>query len=68
MKLKRKLRKDEDVHHKDRNKLNFKLRNLIVLGHAEHGWVSAKQHWYMKQQETRDRKEWDEYFSTDTGS
>jgi hypothetical protein len=46
--LRRQLRKDEDIHHRDHNKLNFNLSNLELLDHTKHGWVSAKQHWFMK--------------------
>ena len=47
-KLGRTLKKDEDVHHLDGDKLNFAPENIQVLGHREHGCVSAKQHWYVK--------------------
>jgi hypothetical protein len=60
-KLGRELRKDEDIHHRNGDKRDFRLRNLQVIGHSEHGWVSAKQHWYMKRKEERDKKEWEEY-------
>lgn len=64
---KRKLKPDEDVHHKDGNKLNFAKDNLKKLGHREHGFVSAKQHyWVGKVMEERDRQEWDEYFEEAT--
>lgn len=66
-KLRRKLAKDEDVHHRDGDKLNFKDSNLQVLSHKEHGWVSAKQHWYMKRKEERDRREWDSYMNEHGG-
>jgi hypothetical protein len=60
--LKRRLKKDEDVHHRDRNKKNFNLSNLQVLGKAEHGWVSSKQRWFMSNKDKREKQEWDEYF------
>jgi hypothetical protein len=66
-KLKRKLRKDEDVHHRNGNKLDFRLHNLLLLSHKEHGWVSAKQHWYMKRKEEVERREWDEFFQSGSG-
>lgn len=61
--LKRKLKRDEDVHHRDRDKKNFRIRNLQVLGHVEHGYVSAKQHWFMRNRDAQEKKEWDEYFT-----
>jgi hypothetical protein len=61
--LGRKLTKDEDVHHIDGDKTNFKLRNLEVMGHREHGCVSALQHWYVKTYiEPKQKREWDKYF------
>src|SRR5690348_8175351 len=45
--LGRKLNKDEDVHHRNGNKLDFRRRNLQLLSHIEHGYISAKQHWFM---------------------
>lgn len=55
--LKRPLRKDEDG-----NKLNFRWTNLIVLGNAIHGAVSARQHWYLKQRYSREDAAWKAYF------
>lgn len=66
-KLGRKLRKDEDVHHKDGNKLNCAPSNLKVMDHTEHGCVSAKQHWYVKNVvDPRLKREWDEYHDEGT--
>jgi hypothetical protein len=45
--LGRPLERDEDVHHRDGNKLNWSHDNLMVIGHEFHGWVSSKQRWYM---------------------
>lgn len=47
--LGRKLRNDEDVHHKDGNKLNNSLDNLEVLSKKEHtrlhgNWVGERNH------------------------
>jgi hypothetical protein len=57
----RKLEKDEDVHHRNGDKLNPcpLCGNLEVRGHAEHGWVSAMQHQFMRRKEEMDRKEWE---------
>lgn len=60
-KLGRSLLKDEDVHHLDGNKLNFHPDNLKVIGHKEHGCVSAKQHFYLKQHDIHLEQEWNEY-------
>lgn len=62
--LGRDLKKDEQVHHRDGNKLNFDFRNLVVMGEADHGWVSAKQAWYMKRKEEQDKAEWDAYMAS----
>jgi len=61
----RKLRRDEDVHHRDRRKINFDVENLQILGKAKHGWVSALQRYYMTYiRADEERKQWDEYFAT----
>lgn len=62
--LGRKLEKDEDVHHRNGNRLDFRLRNLQVLGHREHGWVSSRQRWFMKHKEEFEQSQWNEYFNT----
>lgn len=59
--LGRELTKDEEVDHKDRNKLNFHFSNLVIRGHSDHGWVSAKQSWFMRHKDAELRKEWDEF-------
>lgn len=68
--LGRELKKDEDVHHKNGNKLDFRTRNLQVMGHDTHGWVSAKQHWFMQHKDKERERDWNEYFNNeevDTG-
>jgi hypothetical protein len=59
----RPLRKDEDVHHRDDIKRNFRRENLQVVGHEEHGWYSSKQRWFMQQREKTEKEHWDEYFA-----
>lgn len=61
--LGRKLRPDEQVHHRDQDKLNCDWRNLEVLGRREHGAVSARQAWYFREHDIRAKKEWDEFFA-----
>lgn len=61
-KLGRALKPDEDVHHRDGDKLNCSPENLKVMGHREHGCVSAKQHHYVKQHDVHMEAEWNEFF------
>lgn len=67
-KLGRSLTKDEDVHHRDEDKLNCSPDNLEVLGHTQHGAVSAKQHWYLKEHDIKMKGEWDEWFDSERSS
>lgn len=60
--LGRELKPDEDVHHKDENKLNCDWRNLEVLGHKDHGAVSRKQAWYFRENDIKAEAEWNKYF------
>lgn len=64
-KLGRPLRKDEDVHHKDRDRLNFSPENIEVMGHREHGCVSAKQHHVLKELNISLKSEWDAFFEAE---
>lgn len=61
--LGRKLRPDEEVHHRDGDKLNPDWRNLEVLGKRDHGAVSARQAWYFRQNDIKVKKEWDDFFA-----
>lgn len=61
--LGRKLKKDEQVHHRDGDKLNCRWDNIIIRGVSDHGWVSAKQAWFMKQQDGALKQEWDEFLA-----
>jgi hypothetical protein len=63
-KMGRKLKKDEDVHHRNGNKLDFRFRNLEVHGHSEHGWYSSKQFWFMREKDKREEKRWNEHFKS----
>jgi len=66
-KLGRPLKKDEDVHHRDGDKLNCAPDNLEILGHKEHGCVSAKQHHYLTEHDIKLKSEWDEFFESGGG-
>lgn len=33
----------------------------MVLGAVDHGWVSAKQAWYMRELDVKLKQEWDEF-------
>lgn len=61
-KIGRPLTEDEDVHHKDGDKLNFAPENLQVMGHRDHGCVSAKQHHVLKGLDISLKEEWDAFF------
>jgi hypothetical protein len=63
--LGRDLRRDEEIHHRDGDKRNFKWNNLTVMGSLDHGWVSAKQAWYMREHDIKLKKEWDEFMDSE---
>jgi len=60
-KLGRKLKKDEDCHHIDGNKLNCDPSNLKALGHKDHGAVSNKQRMFLKQKYAQERADWESH-------
>jgi len=60
-KLGRPLRRDEQVHHGRGGKLDFSFANLTIIGSEEHGWVSAKQAFWMKLLDIKAEKEFYEY-------
>lgn len=61
-KLGRELKKDEQVHHLNSDKLDPRHHNLLIVGEKDHGWVSALQAYFMENiKEIEDRKEWDEF-------
>jgi hypothetical protein len=57
----RDLNKDEEVHHKDADRRNPHWSNLMVMGTKDHGWVSSRQAWYMRDKDKREKAEWDEW-------
>ena len=59
----RDLLESEQVNHKDQNRLNFHFSNLYILGEKDHGWVSAKQAWYMKELDIKAKSEWDKFMA-----
>lgn len=63
--LGRPLERDEEVHHKDGCKLNIWFTNLLVLGGQDHGWVSAKQAWYMRELDIKAKADWDAFMATE---
>ena len=64
-KLGRPLKRDEEVHHHDGDKLNFSGKNLKVLGSAVHGWVSAKQAFWMKHLDIKAEASYIAYFEAE---
>lgn len=62
--LKRELRTDEDVHHRDGDRLNCHWTNLEVLDKSVHGAVSNRQRWFLKNREEHERKQWEEWINT----
>lgn len=61
--LGRPLTKDEEVHHRDGNRRNPHWQNLIVYGERDHGWVSSKQAWFMRNREAAEKREWDAFMA-----
>lgn len=43
--LGKKLEKSEDIHHKNNNKVDDRIENLVVMSKKEHGRLSSKKHW-----------------------
>lgn len=62
-KLGRKLRKDEDCHHINGNKLDLGEcgSNLEALGKDVHGAVSNKQRMFLKLRDEKEKQAWEEY-------
>lgn len=61
--LGRALTKDEEIHHKDGDRKNPWFTNLMVLGSVDHGWVSAKQAYYMRVLDVHAKAEWDAFMA-----
>ena len=61
--LGRELERDEEVHHKNSDRRDFAFQNLFILGNADHGWVSAKQAYYMRVLDIKQKREWDDFMS-----
>lgn len=59
----RELNRDEEVHHKDGDRRNFNWNNLFIVGSSDHGWVSAKQAWFMRNKDAKEKAEWDEFMA-----
>jgi hypothetical protein len=60
--LGRELKKDEQVHHRNADKLDPRHWNLLILGESDHSWVSAKQAYFMEHiREVEDKREWDDF-------
>lgn len=65
--LDRPLKKSEQVHHRDGNRLNYEQYwdgqwNLELIDATKHAAVSAKQLWFLRTFIwPREQKEWDEY-------
>ena len=56
-KLGRPLKRDEEVHHGRGGKLDFSFENLSILGSHDHGWVSAKQAFWMRILDVKQEKD-----------
>jgi len=63
-KLRRKIRKDEHVHHVNGVKTDNRPSNLELMDAHKHNAVSARQYWYLKTNVCpREKAEWDAYFA-----
>lgn len=59
--LGRKLHRDETVHHRDLNMLNCCWSNLKVMNRSDHGAVSNRQRWFLKNRELAELLWWREW-------
>ena len=62
IKMGRKLKAKEDVHHENAVKTDFHHANLRVLGHAEHSHLE----WVIRQ-DANLKNQWDEHFGVSHG-
>jgi hypothetical protein len=60
--LRRPMRKDEVIHHKDGNERNPRWTNLLITDKRTHDAVSNRQYWYLKQRYAREDAAWRAYF------
>lgn len=65
--LQRPLEGQEEVHHRDGDKLNCAWTNLLVLDAITHSAVSNRQRYYLKQKYSREEAAFKAYFDV-TGS
>jgi hypothetical protein len=64
-----KLRKDLDVHHRNSRKLDYEPDNLLIIGHATHGWLEAWKHTYVDMIiAEREAEAWGEWNATCGGA
>jgi hypothetical protein len=47
----------------DTNRLNFHWANLIIYGAKDHGWISAKQAWFMRMKDDKEKADWDKFMA-----
>lgn len=44
----REISKSTDIHHHDTDKLNFAPHNLCLIDHRQHGFLTARQSWFIR--------------------
>ncbi len=62
--LGRKLKPDEEVDHRDGNRLNCEHTNLQVLSGPDHTRLENRRRWVMRHIEEKERKRWQEWIDT----
>ena len=53
----------EEVNHLDGDKLNPDWRNLKVTGKSEHGAISNRQRWFLKNRAAEERSQWADWIN-----